>query len=455
MTRQYGYRGVNPVSMGAFVIVLAVAFMLPLSSGVALRNVAILIGCGWCIWQWRTVVGALQTDRQILQLFAGYFGFVLLLLVHTLLFADSISVSAAALIKEWGGGGAMLVFGVCIAIVAAQSGSPASGLVAAAIALLSHTVWMLLYQARPLLSGQAYALGKTPFAAYDYFSQIVSQLVIVMLVAVTIRVWSGKKVLPWNDRWLGIAVIVSLLGMVGVNARTGLVHVGAATLFLVGALLVGAGSSLGRMQKRVAASILAMTLAVASLSLILDARWARLADSVAAGIDIRNNRTWADETRYPLPMLPGGEQADHSAYLRSAFATVALQSLAKHPQGIGYGVDAFGRAVQKDHDAGAHIVSSHSSFLDFMIGVGVAGGLLLVVLVVVTCRLLTRRYFDRGDPASLLAAILLGSYFVRCFPEGHLSGWRLKLALFLCGLALGASLMERCRSEAIRSGQRR
>ena len=43
---------------------------------------------------------------------------------------------------------------------------------------------------------------------------------------------------------------------------------------------------------------------------------------------------------------------------------------------------------------------------------------------------------QHGDGGGLMLIFLVGGYSVRCLLDGHLSGWRLGLFAFICGVLI-------------------
>lgn len=83
--------------------------------------------------------------------------------------------------------------------------------------------------------------------------------------------------------------------------------------------------------------------------------------------------------------------------------------------------------------------SSHSGWLDIALGIGIPGLALLLALgiAIVVAGWRQFRYF--GDGYSLLLALTVSGYFLRCLLDGHFSGWRLTLFTLIVGLLIGTS----------------
>jgi len=96
---------------------------------------------------------------------------------------------------------------------------------------------------------------------------------------------------------------------------------------------------------------------------------------VAVKIDQYNN--WQDQARLMPPKDEEGKQISGTNYERIAWLTAALRLIRQNPQGFGLVERSFGRLGKKVWpDAKLH--QSHSAWLDFTLGLGVPGIVLLL-----------------------------------------------------------------------------
>lgn len=112
--------------------------------------------------------------------------------------------------------------------------------------------------------------------------------------------------------------------------------------------------------------------------------WLNFYADVKAGNDIENNQNWKNADMYPLPVNGNGQTANGSTYERSAWATAGSILVREHPLGYGLINHSFGAlALQKWDDfykpVGKYRHASHSGWLDFTLGFGIPG-LILVLL---------------------------------------------------------------------------
>ncbi|MBK9352074.1 MAG: hypothetical protein IPN05_18625, partial [Sulfuritalea sp.] len=74
----------------------------------------------------------------------------------------------------------------------------------------------------------------------------------------------------------------------------------------------------------------------------------------------------------------------------------------------------------------------------FRAGCRASGLGLLLLTAALAIRGGWRQFRERGDAAGLMFAFLVGGYLLRCLLDGHMSGWRLGLFAFLCGVLIAA-----------------
>jgi O-antigen ligase len=146
---------------------------------------------------------------------------------------------------------------------------------------------------------------------------------------------------------------------------------------------------------------------------------------------------WLTNDAATRPVTPSGAGLEESAYLRTAWARQAVQAIGAHPLGLGFGRDGFGRAVAEKYGVKG-MVSSHSGWLDFALGAGLPGLALLLLAAGLAIRGGWMSFRQHGDGASLMLCFLVGGYLLRCLLDGHLSGWRLGLFAFICGVLIGS-----------------
>ena len=112
--------------------------------------------------------------------------------------------------------------------------------------------------------------------------------------------------------------------------------------------------------------------------------WGALIANFKIGVDIDYQNYWRNGAAHPVPINQYGEPVDVSTYERTAWFRVGLRLLKENPMGYGLLHHSFGSlALMKYPDFRKPIMSNrgatHSGWMDFALGFGFPGLLLLLV----------------------------------------------------------------------------
>lgn len=291
---------------------------------------------------------------------------------------------------------------------------------------------IVLYQGWVWLASGTWPLGQVAYGQRDFQSSV-SGLLLSLLVAERLAVSLGlDSPLGWTKRTGWGVFLAAIAADLLLATRNG-------TLVALAQMAV-AILLYWRLRERDDMKTLLLVLAVPLLmavgSLLSNARWSFLVESYRIG--------WTSESRYWLtsdpkdrPQPPSGAPLEESAYMRAAWARQAVLICAGQPLGLGFGRDAFGRAITLKYGH-AGMISSHSGWLDFALGAGLPGLALLLLAGALAIRGSWRLFRQQHDVVGLMFGFTVGGYLLRCLLDGHLSGWRLGLFAFLCGTLVAA-----------------
>jgi hypothetical protein len=400
----------------------AIVFVFPIPHTIALRNLLLLVGLAALLATWR---GAPRPRLPPLLTPAawGLAATTAWLVLHSLAVAPAPTLALDNLRGDW-------IVPLLVAALAAGAAArldPRLALRAVVAALLAHMLWMFAWQLWLLATTGAVGDGSkgiVPFGERDYHSSL-NGFLLALLLAERLATRPGNAMFATRPGW--IALGLTLVADLAVRVRNG-------TLVSLILLLLAPTLMAGRRPRFVL-----LLLAVATLggvSLTLDARWSRFAESAAIGWN-SPSRYWLTPDPALQPTTPSGAILEDSAYMRAAWAHRAVTAIAGQPLGLGFGRDAFGRAIEQAY--GHHgMVSSHSGWLDFALGSGLPGLSLLLLTAGLAIRGGWRQFRQQEDAAGLMLSLLVGGYLLRCLLDGHLSGWRLGLFAFLCGVLIAA-----------------
>jgi len=305
------------------------------------------------------------------------------------------------------------------------------------IAYLVYLTFQVIYKPwdLPAPAGQI-LLQTTRIGSRDLASYLGTALVALQLADLVAHSARGRGLLngPVWLRALGLVAATALT--VATMTRNAL-----PILMLLGAVAAVAFVATRPRQTRlraialvgVAALLLASGIAINVKS---DERWARFASSVSIGLDIEHQKAWLAQEQTPLPLNAQGLPVDDSAYMRTAWMKGLLTEIARHPLGVGYDRNAFGNALRADYGKWVTTGHGHAGMLDFTVGVGIPGGLLLLAFFVALAAAGVRRWRDDRDAAGLALLLFVLSYASRAFIDGIVRDHMLEQFMLIAGLLL-------------------
>jgi hypothetical protein len=404
----------------------AVLFVFPIPHTIALRNLLLLIGLLTLLATLRRTVRPLSPP-SLKPAAWGLVATTAWMVLHSIAVAPAPTLALDNLRGDW----IVPLLTAALAAWAAAQLPRGRAAQAVTLALAAHMVWLLGWQLHLWLLAGAWPFKATPFAAYDYQGTL-NSFFLSLLVADRLA-WVLEKYSPLalGQRFGWALLLLSLASDLALQSRN-------STAITV-LLLLAASLALLRVwsrQWRVIAIATGMIAMVGAGSISFDSRWQGLRESTAVGWS-SPSLYWLTNDAATRPVTPSGAGLEESAYLRTAWARQAVQAIGAHPLGLGFGRDGFGRAVAEKYGVKG-MVSSHSGWLDFALGAGLPGLALLLLAAGLAIRGGWMSFRQHGDGASLMLCFLVGGYLLRCLLDGHLSGWRLGLFAFICGVLIGS-----------------
>ncbi len=407
----------------------------PVPHTIALRNLLLLIGLLSLAWHWRATLRALSALRQRwswLAVPAWILGALTMwIAIHALFIAPSPVMALDRARADWLMPLLLLAVGALVAM-RTENGNALRGLV---LALACHILLVAIFQCWQWLTIGHWPVGVMPFAERDYQSTLNGFLIGLLLADRLSLLLAGSTPLGFSTGATWGLLISSLGADVLLRARNGTV-VSIVLLVVAIAILISDPECRKRWGLKIALAV-GFAALLGGMSVRNDGRWQGLVESVAIGIE-SNSHFWMTGEPSQLPLTPSGTPLEQSAYARAAWARQAVEAIARKPLGIGYGHDAFGRAIEEKYGFGG-MGSSHSGWLDIALGIGIPGLALLLALGVAIVAAGWRRFRCLDDGLGLLLAVSVFGYLLRCLLDGHFSGWRLALFALIVGLLIGTS----------------
>jgi hypothetical protein len=144
----------------------------------------------------------------------------------------------------------------------------------------------------------------------------------------------------------------------------------------------------------------------------VDPSTSTLFQDIPIALDTTTHKAWLDQRKYALPKRLDGTEVSHSNYMRIAWAKEGIILVSENPLGVGYGRDAFGRAL-RPKGGGDMNGSSHSGWLDLAIGVGVPGIVLWCMFLISVAHIGLRRYRSDGSVYGLALLLVTIGFSIR------------------------------------------
>lgn len=412
--------------------IAAVVFIYHVPHTIALRNLLLVLGLVALAWRFRVQPRPVLPASLRPALWA-LGALTLWMAVQALAVSPAPTYALDRIRADWL---MHLLWGLLAACIGARVANGA-GHRAAMVALLVAVVLVPGYQAWLWQQSGAWPLGATPYAARDFQSLLHGFLAAMLIgdrMATMVRHASPLS-LPPPAGWGMLATVLAIDPLL--YTRNGSVVV-IVMVLVGGAIVLALAHNHARRRPLrgpiVLAIVTAAALAWATTS--VDARWSGFFESYRIGWTSPSDY-WRTANPEQRPATPLGRPLEESAYARAAWARQAVGLIAGHPLGLGYAHDAFGRGVALKYGH-AGMGSSHSGWLDFAIGTGIPGLALLLLTASLAIRGGWRQFQEHGDGVGLMFSFLVGGYLLRCLLDGHLSGWRLGLFAFLCGVLIAA-----------------
>jgi len=177
-------------------------------------------------------------------------------------------------------------------------------------------------------------------------------------------------------------------------------------------------------------------------SLNTDPRWGLVGDTVEITLKDDNSKRWLDKKAEPLKTLSGDVVS--SGYLRMAWFITGIEYISKNPIGIGYGRNAFGHAIEINEGIGdfrgGH---SHSSIIDFAIGVGIIGVVAWMFFIFKVFQYAFIEYRISGGYYSILTILVVFDFFIRSFVDSNMRDHVFQEFMVILGIILTLSECER------------
>jgi hypothetical protein len=361
---------------------------------------------------------------------------------------------------QWLRSGLLGLAGVLLATAILRSARPQAGARLACALLMALAVMVALHDIDTLwrwLREEQFPFQQVRIMANRTLLSYVTNLMLAFLCAETIaRLIYRRTYLPIPDVGLIVLFCLSLFCTYALGTRNGTLGVLgllASSTFVIWFAKRRAVSA--KLQIGVLAVVLAGIVGFGWITFKSDPRWQTFQDTVAlawdtehqvawklltpdgklGGVDTEHQATWKYKDGASLfPLLPNGEPADGSAYLRLAWGKEAVRAIVAHPLGVGFDRSAFGQAMRQSYPEYRSTSDCHSGILDFTLGAGLPGLALWLAFLGILGAHGCRAFFVRGNPAGLLLLFVIAGFFSRSVLDSNFRNHTLEQFMFLVGV---------------------
>ena len=174
-----------------------------------------------------------------------------------------------------------------------------------------------------------------------------------------------------------------------------------------------------------------------------DSRWGKLLETIPLAMDTSNSPHWLNKN-FNAPKTESGYEVKGSNYLRIAWAMKAIEYVIDDPQGVGFGRNAFGHAMEVRHpklaNRGSH---AHSSILTLAVGTGIVGVLLWLIFVFIVAKTSIKEFKSTYSYFSILTLFIIMGFVGRSFVDGNMSDHMFLQFMLILGLSLFFCFRER------------
>lgn len=369
-----------------WLVILASSLLLviwPLPGTIALRHLLLAAGAATSVYL--IVAYKRKLNLKLLRPLLPIVCFFAWILIHFLIFFSDRQAQLGELTGFWLRSLLSALVGVGFAVVASQAGHGKDTRLTHESALLlglsgTLTIYLLRYAYEVAITGMWLHRDfyMTPFQGKPQIVVFVMIFIAALYARLASRKTTGEKRI-WLFATTGV-VVLALFVFYTANTKNGfLIFLILSTFFLLSSLLKA------RFNKNliVISIIIAPIVFFTYKHISTETAWRNMIADIKIGVDIDNQNYWKNWKDSPTPINELGNHANQSTYLRTAWATAAIQLIRENP--LGYGLMSYSftyLAQQKwrdfDTKSGLYNVATHSGWIDLTLAFGYPAIVLLL-----------------------------------------------------------------------------
>jgi hypothetical protein len=189
-------------------------------------------------------------------------------------------------------------------------------------------------------------------------------------------------------------------------------------------------------RRLIASSLIVILTIPLAHNISTDSRWEKLFETIPMAVNTSNSLHWLNRS-LPGPKTESGYEVIGSNYERVAWAAKAVEYVIDEPQGIGFGRNAFGHAMEMRHpelaNRGSH---THSSILTLAVGAGIVAVLLWLIFVFIIVKSAIKEFKSTYNYFSILTLFVTMGFVGRSFVDGNMSDHMFLQFMLILGISL-------------------
>lgn len=194
--------------------------------------------------------------------------------------------------------------------------------------------------------------------------------------ALVIPLFYSSKTFKLNLESIIFVLIISCSGLVGTltSSKNTLIVWGG----LVTTLILTSFKQLSKVYRIIFISMMVIFLGLATLNQYKKGfGWSQMPEEIRIGVQIDKYPHWQNRDIYGYPKLESGATVSINTYERFAWGAKGLELIQKYPLGYGVHNGSFKNLLEKEGLVSPSIAFTHSGWIDFTLGMGVPGTLLI------------------------------------------------------------------------------
>lgn len=257
-------------------------------------------------------------------------------------------------------------------------------------------------------------------AGRDSLSTLVVFLLCFLIGELIFRIAKSNNYLPISNKSLYLLVFLCLLALFTLKTRLSQLSLIVIILYAIH-LLYKTKLKKQKLDRSFYLKIVLGFSIIASLSaynIQHDERWHGLFSSIKTLAFNTQDKLWLKQN---LESAQSEVRAtienanNHSNYMRISMIRESIKTILIFPQGVGYGKNAFKKAVEHTQQATPALGSSHSGILEVALGAGIVGLALLMYWFYILLKLAYDNI--RHPAATMLALMVIVFFFKNCFDQ--------------------------------------